>query len=159
MEIYAESEQEKFMALWRLYYHLIWATKERQPLIDLDREVELYRYIIAKADSLGCIIHAIGGVEDHIHLVVSIPPTLSIADFVKNIKGSSAHHLNQALSASSNKFGWQEGYGVFSLGGKQLEQAVDYVMNQKAHHLNGTALASLEKATHQDDSPVRWHPG
>ena len=145
------------MALWRLYYHLVWATKERQPLINSDREDELYRYIIAKADALSCIVHGIGGVEDHIHLVVSIPPTLAIADFVKQIKGSSAHHLNKVLSASLNKFGWQEGYGVFSLGGKQLEQAVNYVKNQKAHHLNGTAIASLEQATNQDDSPGRWH--
>jgi Transposase and inactivated derivatives len=144
------------MALWRLYYHLVWATKEREPLINSDREVKLYPYIIAKADDLGCIVHAIGGVEDHIHLVVSIPPTLAIADFVKRTKGSSAHFLNQALSASLNKFGWQEGYGVFSLGGKQLEQAVDYVKNQKAHHSNGTAIASLEQVTHQDDSPGRW---
>ncbi len=144
------------MAFWRLYYHLVWATKEREPLINSDREVELYPYIIDKADALGCIVHAIGGVEDHIHLVVSIPPTLAITDFVKRIKGSSAHFLNQALSASLNKFGWQEGYGVFSLGGKQLEQAVDYVKNQKAHHSNGTAIASLEQATHQDDSPGRW---
>src|SRR4028118_2293407 len=133
------------MALWRLYYHLVWATKEHEPLINSDREVKLYPYIIANADALGCIVHAIGGVEDHIHLVVSIPPTLAIADFVKRIKGSSAHFLNQTLSAFLNKFGWQEGYGVFSLGGKQLEQAVDYVKNQKAHHSNGTAIASLEQ--------------
>jgi putative transposase len=147
------------MALWRLYYHFVLATKERQPLINPQREAELYRYIIAKANTLACIVHAIGGIEDHIHVIVSIPPTLSIADFVKKIKGSSSYHLNQPLSAAPNKFGWQEGYGVFSLGSKQLEQAVDYVSNQKTHHLNGTALASLEKATHQDDSPVRWHPG
>jgi putative transposase len=133
------------MALWRLYYHFVWATKEREPLINSDREAELYGYIIGKADALSCIVHAIGGIEDHIHLVVSIPPTLAIADFVKTIKGSSAHHLNHTFSASSNKFGWQEGYGVFSLGSKQLEQAVNYVENQKTHHLNGTAIASLEE--------------
>lgn len=91
--------------------------------------------------------------------MVSIPPTLSIADFVKKIKGSSAHYLNQALSASSNKFGWQEGYGVFSLGGKQLDQAVNYVINQKTHHSKGTAIVSLEQATYKDDSPMRWNLG
>ena len=102
------------MPLWRLYYHLVWATKERQPLINPEKETTLYHYIISKADSLGCIVHAIGGVEDHIHLLVSIPPTLAIADFVRNLKGSSSHYLNQ-LTVSANKFGWQEGYGVFSL--------------------------------------------
>jgi putative transposase len=129
------------MALWRLYYHLVWGTKKRQPLINPDRESVLYHYIIGKADALACMVHAINGIEDHIHLVVSIPPALAIADFVKNIKGSSAYHLNQDLSASKDKFAWQEGYGVFSLGSKQLDQAVIYVQNQKLHHLNGTALA------------------
>ncbi len=60
--------------------------KERQHLINPDREAELYRYIIAIADTLGCIVHAIGGIEDHIHLVVSVAPTRSIADFVRNKK-------------------------------------------------------------------------
>lgn len=73
------------MALWRLYYHLIWATKERQPLITPNIETKLYSYIIGKADALGSIIHAIGGIENHIHLVASIPPKISISDFVKNI--------------------------------------------------------------------------
>ena len=145
------------MALWRLYYHLIWTTKNRQPLINPKREAELYRYIIAKADTHRCIVHAIGGMEEHIHLVVSIPPVLSIADFVKQIKGSSAHYLNSAFVTDSDKFGWQEGYGVFSLGGKQLEQAVNYVKNQKEHHRQGTAIASLEQATRQDDAPERWY--
>lgn len=144
------------MALWRLYYHLVWATKERQPLITLDKEPKLYSYIIGKADALGSIIHAIGGIENHIHLVVSIPPSLSIADFVKNIKGSSAHHLNYGLLDSSFTFNWQRGYGVFSLGGKQLNQAVDYVRNQKAHHSQGTTVASLEQDTYEDNPPVPW---
>ncbi|NJR76788.1 MAG: IS200/IS605 family transposase, partial [Scytonema sp. CRU_2_7] len=103
------------MALWRLYYHLIWATKERQPLITPNRETKLYNYIIGKGDSLGCIIYAIGGIENHIHLVASIPPSLSISDFVQNIKGSSAHHLNH-IYPSQDVFAWQRGYGIFSLG-------------------------------------------
>jgi putative transposase len=146
------------MALWRLYYHLIWATKERQPLIKLELEAPLYNYIIGKADAKSCIVHAIGGIEDHLHLVVSIPPHISIADFVKNIKGSSAYYINNNLvSPQSNKFAWQEGYGVFSLGSKQLEQAIIYVQNQKTHHLQKTAIASLERVTHQDNLPARWH--
>ncbi|MFP4100310.1 IS200/IS605 family transposase [Coleofasciculus sp.] len=133
------------MSLWRTYYHIIWATESRQPLITPERESELYRYIIGKADGIGCILHAIGGMADHIHLVVSIPPKLSVADFVKTIKGSSAYHLNHLPSVSSLAFSWQHGYGVFTLGGKQLEEAKAYVLNQKAHHLNGTAIPALER--------------
>ncbi|MEH2390985.1 MAG: transposase [Nostoc sp.] len=60
------------------------------------------------------IIQAVGGIENHIHLVASIPPRLSISDFVQNIKSSSAYHLNH-LSPSQDLFDWQRGYGVFSI--------------------------------------------
>ncbi len=137
-----------YMAFWRTYYHMVWATKERQPLITADRETDLYNYIIDKANNLHCIIHAIDGIEDHIHLIVSIPPSLSIAEFAKNIKGSSAHLLNKNHRLSANDsipFAWQRGYGVLSLGSKQLEQAISYVKNQKIHHSQGTAIPSLER--------------
>ncbi len=70
------------MALWRLYYHLVWTTKNREPLIDHKREAKLYPYILGKADYLNCIIHAINGTENHLHVIASIPPKLSIAEFV-----------------------------------------------------------------------------
>jgi len=140
------------MALWRLYYHLVWATKHRHPLIEPQHEPGLYNYIIGKADSLGAITHAIGGIEDHLHVVVSIPPKLSIADFVKNIKGSSAYYMNH-LNGGLKKFGWQDGYGVFSMGETQLETAVAYVQKQKEHHAQGTEKAWLEKMTNIDDRP------
>ena len=135
------------MTLWRLYYHIVWTTKDRYPYITTDLEKELYLYIINKTQSMNSIIHALGGIEDHIHLVISIPPHKAIAEVVKNIKGSSSHHLNQTFNHKP-KFAWQEGYGVFSLGSKQLETAINYVENQKEHHYKNTTIASLE-TTHE----------
>ncbi|WP_416309700.1 IS200/IS605 family transposase [Spirulina sp. 06S082] len=131
------------MAYWRLYYHLVWATKNRYPYLTPAKEEKLYPYIINKSDSLGCIVHAIGGVEDHIHLIVSIPPKIAIAEFVKKIKGSSSRLLNN-IKNDALQFSWQEGYGVFSLGSKQLDRAIAYVQNQKEHHTKNTAIAALE---------------
>jgi putative transposase len=145
------------MSLWRLYYHVVWATKNRESSIDVDLETELYNYIIGKADFLKCIVHAVNGTDNHIHLVVSIPPTLSIAEFVKNIKGSSAHHLNHDFLTDANQFAWQPGYGVFSLGGQQLPRAIAYVRNQKIHHSQGTIIRSLEETTNDDDPPQKYH--
>ncbi|WP_324632648.1 IS200/IS605 family transposase [Phormidium sp. CCY1219] len=145
------------MSLWRIYYHLVWATKQRFPLITPEIEDELYPYIIGKSDALGCIVHAIGGIEDHIHIVASIPPNLSVAEFVKNIKGSSTYHLNHAGSGSLTRFGWQDGYGVFSLGGKQMDIAVNYVKNQKIHHLKNDLKPSLERISDRDDRPSMWY--
>ena len=147
------------MALWRLYYHLVWATKERYPLITPEIEPELYGYIIGKAHALECIVHAIGGTEEHVHLLASVPPKLSIASFVKGIKGSSSHHLNHGVPNPSSKFGWQRGYGVFSLSGKQLDDAVAYIRNQKAHHQEGSTIAALERADHEDDGATIWNHG
>jgi putative transposase len=129
--------------LWRNYYHLVWATKDRAPLITADREAILFPYIIGKADSLGCIIQALNGVSDHIHIVASIPPSIAIADFVKQIKGSSTHYLNHQPNSDA-PFGWQRGYGVFTLGGKQCPDAIAYVTHQKHHHQHQTTIESLE---------------
>jgi putative transposase len=144
------------MALWRLYYHVVWATKERQPLIDPHYEADLHSYIIGKADALKCITHVINGTDNHLHLVASVPPTVAIAEFVKNIKGSSAHYVNHALSPASKNFGWQAGYGVFSLGRKQLDQAVVYVQNQKVHHAQGSTIQAFEQEANADDAPEQW---
>jgi putative transposase len=140
------------MALWRLYYHMIWGTKNRQPLIDGNCEARLYPYIVNKADSLNCIIHAIDGTENHIHVIVSIPPKIAIAEFVELIKGSSSHYLNQNFP-DSPQFVWQEGYGVFSLGGKQLDTAIAYVRHQKIHYQQNTAIEMLERIDNNDDPP------
>jgi putative transposase len=133
------------MPLWRLFYHLVWATQERQPLISPAHEKILYPHIKGKVDFLECQLHAIGGIEDHIHLIVSIPPKLSIADFAKRIKGSSARYLNQELADDNYKFAWQHEYAVFSLGEQRLEWAIAYVKNQKQHHLTGKVVKVLEQ--------------
>jgi putative transposase len=75
---------------------------------------------------------------------------------MKRIKGSSSHYLNQNFSHHP-KFAWQEGYGVFSLGGKQLDTAIAYVQNQKIHHQQNTTISMLEKIDHNDDAPQPYN--
>ena len=122
------------MAFWRHYYHLVWATTGRQPLITPDIEQDLYEYITSKTFSQQCLLHVIGGIDTHIHLVVSIPPKLAVSDFVGLIKGSSSHHVEHHLPRLESKFGWQRGYGSLTFGRKQLETVVQYALKQKQHH-------------------------
>ena len=133
------------MPHWQLFYHLVWATKNREPLITAVREEFLYQDIRNRASRLRCIPYAIGGTEDHLHIILSIPPTLSISDVVKHLKGGSSRTLNQQMPISSDKFKWQTEYGVFSLGRKQLDKAVQYVQNQKEHHAVGSVINVLEQ--------------
>ena len=141
------------MAFWRHYYHLVWATKERFPLISNDVESELYKYIFGKITSLQCISYAIGGIDNHIHLVASIPPKLSIADSVSNVKGSSSYHLNHRSVELQTAFGWQKDYGSFTLGKRQLDHAIHYVLHQKQHHLQNAIIPALERDDREDEGP------
>lgn len=144
------------MALWRLYYHLVWATKERQPFITTKVEADVYAYIAGKIETNECLLHALNGMPDHLHVVVSISPKIAIADFVKNIKGSSAYHITHNLPNPIANFSWQRGYGVFSFGQSQLEIAVNYVQNQKAHHSEGKTITYLERESEQENKPTIW---
>ena len=83
------------MALWRLYYHIVWATKERQSLILPDQERDLYNYIIGKSNNFNCIVHGVNGMSDHLHVIVSIPPKIPISEYVQKIKGSTSHYLRE----------------------------------------------------------------
>jgi REP element-mobilizing transposase RayT len=147
------------MAFWRLYYHLVWATKERLPMITSEMEPELYGYIIGKADALQCITHALGGIENHTHMIASVPPKLSVAEFVQKIKGSSAFHINHCKTKNFSELVWQRGYGVLSLGQKHLDWAVQYVRNQKEHHRNAKMVSALERDAEEDDGPAPWNHG
>ena len=132
------------MTYWRLHYHLIWATFERQPMISNEREKIYYGILYGKASELGIIVHAAGNVEDHAHVVLSIPPKLAVADCVKQIKGVSAFAINR-MPGSDGRFKWQGGYGALSLGERSLETVMAYVANQKAHHVAQTLIPLYER--------------
>jgi REP element-mobilizing transposase RayT len=141
------------MALWRLYYHIVWATKDRQPWIVPTAEPGLYGHIRSKTDELGGIPHAVGGIEDHVHLIASIPPKLAVADFVGQVKGSSSHWLNHQGRLEA-KFAWQRGYGLFSISEKNVPEAIKYVLNQKDHHRTGKLIPALERVSMDEDGPT-----
>ena len=131
------------MPYWRLHYHLVWATFERAPLITTTVERVVHQTVFAKARELGLVLHAVGGVSDHVHVVVSIPPTRCVAEIVKQLKGASSRAVHLGASGGS-AFRWQEGYGALTLGGASLARVIEYVRRQKEHHANATILAVYE---------------
>ncbi len=129
------------MPYWRLFYHFAWATHERLPLIQPSFEMRLFKTIAGKANRLGAIVHAVGGVEDHVHLAVSIPPSVKLSTFIGQVKGASSHFVTQVFQTD---FQWQAEYGVVSLGESQLDRVIRYIGNQRAHHQEGSVIAGLE---------------
>lgn len=131
------------MPWWRLFYHLIWTTRERLPLISPAIEAEVHRAVEQAAKRHNVHVHAIGMIEDHVHMVVTIPPSMAVADAVKNIKGASAHTVNKLLDVD---FGWQPEYGVVSFAERHLPMVTSYVLNQRQHHEQKRLWRMLEQS-------------
>jgi putative transposase len=141
------------MSFWRLYYHLIWATKNREHLITPAAETRLYPYLVSKAAELDVYVYAINGWHDHIHLVVAIPPKHAVAEIVKRLKGASSHYLNYDIHLDRH-FAWQRGYGALSVGERQRAIAEAYVEKQKQHHEQQTTNVWLEQSAELDEGPT-----
>lgn len=132
------------MPYWRLFYHFVWGTKHREPLIAPEWEGSLHNAIAAKAAELGAFVHSVGGTDDHAHLVASVPPRIALSTFIGQVKGNSSHFVNHVLNADT-QFAWQAEYGVVSFGGKMLHRVAEYAKNQRKHHAEGTTIVMLEQ--------------
>jgi putative transposase len=117
----------------RLFFHCVWTTKNRQQWIIPEIKPNLFSAIRSKTIGLGARVYALNASRDHIHLVVSLPPTLSISKFIGQVKGISSFRINQ-LGIFPEPVHWQEEYSVLSLSERGLPACIAYVENQKTHH-------------------------
>jgi putative transposase len=140
-------------------FHCVWSTKERRPLLSDELQGRLWPYLggIARKNKMKAI--AVGGVEDHVHILLSLPTTLDIAKAVQLIKGGSSKWVHDEFP-EMRRFSWQEGYGAFSIGISQVDNTVRYIENQKQHHRKRTFqeefIAILEKHGIEYDPKYVW---
>ena len=114
-------------------YHIVFSTKDRAPVLKQDRREELFRYIWGIIENRQGHLFRISGVEDHIHVLTSLHPTVSLADFVKDIKTGSARWIKQ--NAVYKGFtNWQEGYGAFTCSKRERAGLIEYIKEQEMHH-------------------------
>jgi putative transposase len=132
------------MPFHRLHYHLIWATYQREPFLTEDIERQVYGTILNKAKELDCIVHAIGGIEDHIHIAITIPPKLAVSNVIGQFKGASTYYVNHQPQANDT-FRWQGGYGALTFGERSMKTVMAYIRNQKQHHRQNTTIAIYER--------------
>ena len=127
-----------------LNFHITWHTKSNLPMISGNIQERLYHYLTHKILATpGALLHAIGGVEDHIHIATSLPPNILVSDWVGKLKGASSYYINHEVRPKSLQ--WQRGYGIVTFGSKDLKWVVEYIRNQKQHHANGTVHERLER--------------
>ena len=128
----------------KIWIHSVWSTKERLPLIKPAAENQIYTFISNQLRELGCPVRIINGMPDHIHCLFLMNPQKTIAEIVKQIKGSSSHFINQE-NIIPEKFAWQTGYAAFSVSESAIVKVYEYIENQKQHHQKRTFQKEFEE--------------
>ena len=141
------------------YFHCVFSTKERRPLIMPALRESLWRFLggIARQNEMTAL--AIGGVEDHVHILLSLPSTVAIAKALQLIKGGSSKWVHETFP-EHRLFAWQEKYGAFSVSVSQLHKIIRYISSQAEHHRKMTFqeefAALLKKHRLEYDPRYLW---
>jgi putative transposase len=131
--------------------HVTWHTKGSSPLLIPKLEAATHHALRGKCiNTAGVFIHAVGGIETHVHLCVSIAPTVLISELIGQLKGYSSHDVNQRFGGKVLE--WQTGYGVVSFGTGDLEWVKQYVLDQHARHKAGRTVDRLERITEVEEA-------
>ena len=142
-----------------LNIHCVFSTKERVPVLNPDIRERLWPYIGGIAKQNGMIPKCIGGVSDHVHLLVTLPTTFAVAKAVQLIKAGSSAWIHQTFPNLRN-FAWPQGYGAFSVGISQVQETVHYIEQQLEHHRTRTFqeeyLTFLKKHGAHFDEKYLW---
>jgi len=121
------------MSYRQIFYQIVFGSKNRKPVIPETHCKELYQYISGIIKNKKCKLYRINGIEDHIHIFSDLHPTVSLSDYIKDIKVASSIWMK--ADGNFPKFeAWQEGYGAFTYSTREKDMIINYVKNQKEHH-------------------------
>lgn len=120
-------------SLSKVILHIIFSTKNRQPWIASDVRPRMHAYLATICRDIGADLVHVGGVADHVHIVTTLPRTVSQAELIERIKKASSKWI-KTVDARYRDFFWQRGYGAFSVSPSQLDAVLKYVESQEDHH-------------------------
>ena len=115
-----------------LYYHLVFSTKGREPVIAQAWRAKLHKYLAGTVEGLGAQCEIVGGTADHVHLLVKLRATHTLADFMRELKKASSTWVHEDLAERA--FAWQEGYAAFTVSASAVDEVRRYIENQEEHH-------------------------
>ena len=146
-------------SLSQLYVHIVFSTKERYPFIQTDIESELYAYMEGAIKHMNGIPCLINGTVDHVHILATLPRTVTLAKYIEGIKRPSSQWI-KTKGEMNQKFAWQNGYGVFSVSSSRRDSVKRYIAGQKEHHrelsFKEEILEFLQKYNVQYDERYLW---
>ena len=121
----------------QILYQIVFSTKSRERTLSENNRIELYKYISGVLKNKKCHLYRINGVEDHIHIVTHIHPSVALSNLIKDIKMASSEWI-KTNKIFPNFNGWQDGYGAFTYSVSEKNRLIEYVKNQEAHHQKKT---------------------
>ena len=134
------------MPYWRLHYHIVWATRDREPLLDGAVRDAVAREIESVIEENGVKLHALFLMPDHVHIAAAIPPTVQISTLIGKMKGASSRAANLAPNTAGRPpFVWQGVYGILSVGARARADVVAYVRDQPRRHASRDLFPALER--------------
>jgi putative transposase len=117
----------------KLYYHIVFSTKNRQPFISVQIEGSLHQYIAGILRGLEGSCVEINGMADHLHILAILRPKAALSDVMREIKANSSKWVHKT-HPELPQFGWQDGFSAFTVSKSQAESVARYIRDQKAHH-------------------------
>ena len=146
-------------SLTKIVVHVVFSTKNREPLLTMAIRNDLFAYVVGILNSLDCITLAINGTEDHVHGLIVMSKTISLSKMMEAMKGGSSRWLNSHATANG-RFAWQVGYGAFSVSESQIPKVTNYIAGQEEHHRKTTfqdeLLTLLKKHRIEFDERYLW---
>ena len=121
------------MAYTQILYQIVYSTKNRKPVLKEERQDDLFKYLYGILKNKKCHVYIINGVEDHIHIVTHLHPTVALSSLIKDMKIASSKWIKEK-NIFSDFSGWQDKYGAFTYSIKDKDRLIEYVKNQKKHH-------------------------
>ncbi len=134
------------MSFTRLRYHIVTTTKRRKPWITPAVEKIVYETMRARAEALKSRVVAIGGIEDHVHLLAAIPPHKTVSSTIGHLKSASAKAVHRTFQKFDH-FEWQVGFSAFTISPGDVPRVASYVRHQKVRHKNDTLWEHFETTT------------
>ncbi|MCQ2606861.1 MAG: IS200/IS605 family transposase [Bacteroidales bacterium] len=128
----------------QIHIHVVFAVQNRQSLILENWEFRLHKYITTIIQAKGHKVLAIGGMPDHVHILIGWRPEYAISDLMRKVKSETSKWINENKFVLG-KFSWQEGYGAFSYSKSQVPRVIKYVLQQKLHHKSKTFIDEYKK--------------
>lgn len=142
---------------YKIWIHVVWSTKERQPLLHQSFRKELFQHLKEKAKQEEIHLSMVNGIDNHVHALISLNPKFALSNVLNSLKGESSHWIN-SQNFLQVKFAWQRGYSAFSVSESQVSKVRNYIKSQEEHHHRMSYAEELEILLKKHNIQMRESP-